>query len=624
MLGLFIALNLAGYLCRKYVKGVADYLVAGRSVGRYLGLGSDAMQGMGAITILAYWQMNYKSGFASQWWYLLTPVIGIIVALSGWGIYRLRESRAMTLGQLIEMRYSKRIRIFFGLLVYLGGILNMGIFPVIGAGFFVYYCGLSPELSIVGFQVPTVLPVMLVLVGSALALCFWGGQVTVVVTDFLQSIFINIMLICIMMSIFHMFSWDHFAQAFQSAPNSRALLNPFQSEGVSEFNMFFFFIWPYYWMIYSVISWSPNTITTSSARDAHEAKMMKVMLNIRNLAMMGLGLLVLPLAAFVLMNHPDFAGQAAQVTQAVEGIANEQVQSQMLTPAAVVHILPVGMLGAFAGVVLFSFITSHDSYLLSWGSILIQDVVIPWRGKSLNPQQHIKWIRISVLFVALFIIVFSMLFKQVDNIFMFMFISASLCTSAAGVVLLGGIYWRRATTMAAWVTMITGAVLSVLGFIGRSYYPNILPDGSVITFWISVICIGLYVIVSYLDKDPRFDLNEMLNRKQTAHTRRWWQWASEVPKGDRILISIIVGGITVFLAVYISVCVYNLCYSTPTSTWVSFWHIYLYTMFALGSAFLVWITIGGIRDLFRLFNNLKTEEVNEHDDGSVEGHHAAR
>ena len=52
--GLFIILNLSGYLGRKYIKGVADYLVAGRSVGRYLGLGSDSMQAFGAITMLAY------------------------------------------------------------------------------------------------------------------------------------------------------------------------------------------------------------------------------------------------------------------------------------------------------------------------------------------------------------------------------------------------------------------------------------------------------------------------------------------------------------------------------------------------------------------------------------------
>ncbi len=120
----------AAWLSRKYIKGVADFLVAGRSVGRYLGLGSDSMQAMGAVTILAYWQMNYKAGFAGQWWYLLTPMAGILVALTGWGIYRFRETRAMTLGQLVGMRYGERARIFFGAIAYLAGVVNMGIFDL--------------------------------------------------------------------------------------------------------------------------------------------------------------------------------------------------------------------------------------------------------------------------------------------------------------------------------------------------------------------------------------------------------------------------------------------------------------------------------------------------------------
>ena len=478
---LFVLPLTAGYFCRRYAKGVAGYLVAGRNVGRYLGLGSDSMQGMGAITILAYWQMNYKSGFAGQWWYLLTPVAGILVALTGWGIYRFREIRAMTLGQLIGMRYGPRTRIFFGGLVYLAGVLNMGIFPAVGAGFFVYYCGLPPEIAIAGFELPTSFVLMLILVGAAVTLCFWGGQVTLVVTDFFQSLFVNVMLIGIMVVLYHIFRWEQFTAAFQSAPNGEALLNPFQTEGVSEFNQFFFFIHVYYWMIYSVISWSPNTMVVGDARDAHEARMMRVLLHVRNLAMMGLGLFVLPLAAFVLMNHPDFAGQAAEVNAAVGTVVNEQVRSQMVTPAAVALMLPVGLVGAFAGVVLFSFVTTHDTYLLAWGSVLIQDVIIPLRGKPLPREQHLKWIRASVLVVAIFIVLFSLLFQQVDNIFMFMDISASLYTGAAGVVLLGALYWKRGTTKAAWTAMITGAVLSLSGFVYRVIDPAFL-DGRIMAF----------------------------------------------------------------------------------------------------------------------------------------------
>lgn len=601
---LFILPLAGGWVCKRYIHGVSDFLVAGRSVGRYLGLGSDSMQAVGAVTILAYWQMSYKSGFAGQWWYLLTPLAGILVALSGWGIFRFRETRAMTLGELVGKRYGKRARIFFGAVAYLAGVVNMGIFPAVGAGFFVYYCGFPESFTFLGIDWSTSVVIMVLFVGAAVALCLLGGQVALVITDFVQSVFINAMLIGIAVVIFAMFTWDQFAAAYQAASNADALLNPFVTGGVSEFDQKFFFIFVYYWMIYSVLSWSPNAMQVASARDAHEGRMMRVMLHVRSLAMMGLGLFLLPLAAFVLMHHPDFAGDASAVTAAVGNIANEQVQSQMLVPAAVAKILPAGVLGAFAGVVLFSFITTHDTYLLSWAGLVIQDVVIPLRGRALTPREHLRWLRGSVVLVAVFIIVFSLTFDQVDNIFMFMDISASLYTGAAGVVLLGALYWRRGTTAAAWVTMVSGLCLSAAGFVYRGIDPAFL-DGRVMAFWVSIVCIVLYVVVSLLGKDPEFDLDGLLHREPGVAKERF-RFGPEVPRGDRILIPVIFGFAGLALVVHLSVGLYSIGAGISTTSWLWFWPGYLYVMFFLGSAFLVWMTIGGFRDLVRLVSSLRS------------------
>ena len=577
--------------------------------------------GVGAVTILGMWQQNYKAGFVGQWWFMLTPAAGIIVALTGWGIYRFRQSRAMTLGQLIEMRYSRSTRIMFGLLAYAAGVLNMGIFPVVGAGFFVYYCGFPPVLSVGGVEVPTVLPIMILLVGTSVVICFWGGQVTLIVTDFIQSVFVNVMLIAIMAAIYRMFTWEQFTEAFLSADNGQALVHPFRGAEASEFGKWFFFI-NVYWLFYNVISWSPDTMQVGSARDAHEGKMMRVMVQIKQFAMIGLGITVLPWAVFVLMNHSDFASQAAEVNQALDAVANEQVRSQMVTPTAIIHILPHGLLGAFAGVILFAFVTTHDTYLLAWGGLLIQDVVIPIRRRRLSPKQHMMWIRISVLLVAIFIVMFSMCFKQVDNIFMFFDISASLYIGAAGVVLLGGLYWRRGTTTAAQITMFVGLVLSSSGFICRSIMPELL-DGRIMAFWVTIICIIVYVVTSLLGKRPQIDMDEMFHRKKRRAGRRWFKWPDEVPKSDRILIPCMVGCIAVFAAVFAGVCIYNRRETVAVESWLRFWHVYLYAMFAIGAGFLVWITVGGVRDMIRLFHALKTQAVNEEDDGSVEDHHAA-
>jgi SSS family solute:Na+ symporter len=679
-LGMFVGLTSISFFLKRYAKGVAEFLVAGRHVGRYLGLESDSMTGLGAITILALWQMIYKSGFVGQFWYLLTPIAATVVALTGFGIYRFRQTRAMTLGQFMEMRYSKSTRILFGIIAFCAGILNMGVFPATGADFFVSYCGIQPEFM----GVATSIWIMLVLGIAAVIICFNGGQVALVVTNFVQALFVNLMLVAIMIVIYRMFTWQQFAETYLAAENADHLLHPFSQKGSADFDKAFYLI-GIFSMIYWVISWAPNTLITSSARDAHEAKMMRVMVEIKKLVYVGLGLGVLPLAVFVLMRHPDFADKAAAVQQTVDQIPNEQVRSQMLTPAALQYIMPRGILGGFAVFVLFAFMSTQTSYLLAWGGGLIQDVIIPARGRHLEPKKHMRIIRMAVLGVAVFIILFSIFFEQNEDLYMFLDLTGGLFLSSA-IVLLGGLYWQRGTTAGAWAAMLAGTAVSLVGFFVRSRYETAMEThgqtitmyvfagfglvmvllgmlhirrralvsglllaafgltaallslfgrdclplnlgGRIIMFHASLSSIAVYFIVSELTPSAAVDFGKMFNYSseeiRLKAVRRWWQFAPEVPMSDRILIPCIYAGIGALVVFFVGAWVYNTFKPVAVDKWLDFWHVYVYVMFGFGFVFMVWVIVGGFRDLFRMFAGLRQQTTNADDDGRVESREAA-
>ena len=117
-----------GLRTQKYVKGIADFLSAGRVAGRYIVAVATGEAAFGLISLVAIFKIYYNSGLAYGFWNAVYLAAGMVLTLTGFCAYRYRESRAMTMGQFLEMRYSKVFRIYAGFLQAFSGILNYAIF----------------------------------------------------------------------------------------------------------------------------------------------------------------------------------------------------------------------------------------------------------------------------------------------------------------------------------------------------------------------------------------------------------------------------------------------------------------------------------------------------------------
>src|ERR1700732_3305522 len=66
IVGIYLLLSVTvGVLARKYVGGVADYLVAGRELGTYLGIATLAATEIGTITFMHNAECGYRYCFAA-------------------------------------------------------------------------------------------------------------------------------------------------------------------------------------------------------------------------------------------------------------------------------------------------------------------------------------------------------------------------------------------------------------------------------------------------------------------------------------------------------------------------------------------------------------------------------
>src|SRR5258705_3623017 len=125
----YLVLSVAvGLIGKKYIGHVSHYLVAGRELGMYAGIATLAATEIGTITFMYNGEFGYKYGFAAFAAALISGLVMIIVGRTGLVVARFRSLQLMTVPEYFERKYSRGLRLLAGVLVAVGGILNMGVF----------------------------------------------------------------------------------------------------------------------------------------------------------------------------------------------------------------------------------------------------------------------------------------------------------------------------------------------------------------------------------------------------------------------------------------------------------------------------------------------------------------
>ncbi|AHF92796.1 Na+/proline symporter [Opitutaceae bacterium TAV1] len=663
--GIIVFLLMICWGASRLTSSVADFLAANRMAGRYLLAIGQGLTGLGAISIAANFEKYYQAGFAAYWWMQMVVPVGLVLALSGFVIYRYRETRALTMAQFFEMRYSHNFRIFSGILAWLSGILNYGIFPAVSARFLVYFTGLPQHVEWLGWSIPTIAPVMIILLTVAITMTMLGGQISIMITDMIQGQFVTLAMLLILGILFWHMSWSDVLEGLRHAPEGQSRINPFKQQNVADFNVWFFLMMGVL-QVYGTRAWQGSQGYNAAARTPHEARMAGILGEFRGM-ITGLVILMVPIFVFAYLHLPQFSENAALVQEQLSQIGDVQIRKQMLVPMALGDILPVGVMGIFAAVVIIAAVSTDNTYLHSWGSIFIQDVLLPLRRKPLTPRVHMWVLRLSILSVAAFAFTWSLVFPLHDYIYMYFQITGAIYLGGAGAVIIGGLYWKRGTAGGAWAAMITGSVLAVSGIMLRNVvWPSLLPrwretapdywlwaslpemfplNGMQMSFGAAGAAVAAYVLASLLSKTPPADMDKLLHRGQYAvageHVvqasidqvapvasasvvptirRTWWQRlgvGAEFTRGDKVIYVLKISWAMFFVFVFLIGTTINWFWPIPDSIWEKWWGFKVGITIVVGFITVVWFLWGGFHDLFVMARQLRDTKRDAADDGTV-------
>ncbi len=508
---------------RKYVRDVVDYLVAGRVARRYVMAVGSMETALGVYTLLAMMEMKYQTGFALLFWDNVTVAVLLVMALTGYGIYRYRETRVLSFGQFLELRYNRSLRIIAGIIRTMAEMLANSIAPAVTAKFFIYFLGLPAQFMLCGISVPTFYPVVAISLLMAVIVLWFGGRIGLLVTDTLQGLLCYPIFVIIVIFIILNYSWSNeIIPVMNDRVAGESFLNPFDISKLRDFN-FFTFVVIIIGLIVNRTSWLGND-TSASGLTPHEQKMSGLLSAWRG-GFSTLMCVLLVIMVMTVLTHKNFADQARSIrTELSHKIVNELIADtqlrenlkykldtipeqchtigqdaplsrsrnldtpylettssvlgdsgegnyifqkfrtlyyQMMMPMTLKHILPVGIFGLVCLLMIFLMLSTDSSRIFNSSATIIQDIVMPLRKKQPSPEEHLLILKLGSTTVAFIFILCSIFFVQLDYIMMFVTIMTSIWLGGAGPIMIFGLYSRFGNTVGAFCALIFGSGFAI-------------------------------------------------------------------------------------------------------------------------------------------------------------------
>ena len=427
IVGLYLIVTMvAGLMVRKYVGKVETFLVAGREMDVYLGIASLAATEFGIVTCMYTAQNGYEKGFAGATPGMLMALAMLGVGLTGFVIKPLRDSGVITIPELLEKRFGQRIRWAAGVVIVLGGLLNMGVFLRTGGQFLVLVAGLNVRY----------LEIMMtaLLVGVAIYTIL-GGMLSVLVTDFLQFVVMSLGLILVTILILMNVGWEKLVTTVETsygAGGFNPFVNPTMGWQYVLFNLML--------NTAAVLTWQTTIARVLAAKDTNTGRKVYTRTSF------------FFVCRFLI---PGIWGIAALAT--LGPVANTlEAMPQYLSTA-----VPAGLMGILIAAMLAADMSTDSSYMLTWCSVIYNDILAPFRKKPWSEKKGLFWNRTIIALIGIFLLLYGLWYPLKGDLWTYLGVTGTIYLASISVLLIACCYWSRANNWGAGASIFVSAAIPI-------------------------------------------------------------------------------------------------------------------------------------------------------------------
>src|SRR4029450_10594513 len=392
----------------------------------YLGIASVAATEFGIVTCMYTAQNGYEKGFAGATPGILNAVAMAAVGLTGFVFKPLRDSGVMTIPELLEKRFGPRIRWAAGVVIVLGGLLNMGVFLRTGGQFLVLVSGLDVRY----------LEIMMtaLLVGVAVYTIL-GGMLSVLVTDFLQFVVMSAGLIVVTILILMNVGWENMVNTVElqyGAGGFNPFINPTMGWQYVLFNLML--------NTAAVLTWQTIIARVLAAKDTTTGRKVYTRTSF------------FFVCRFLI---PGLWGIAALAT--LGPVANTlEAMPRYLSTA-----VPAGLMGILIAAMLAADMSTDSSYMLTWCSVIYNDIMAPFRKTPWSEKKGLFWNRTIIPLIGIFLLLYGLWYPLKGDLWTYLGVTGTIYLASISMLLIACCYWKRANSWGAAASIIISAFIPI-------------------------------------------------------------------------------------------------------------------------------------------------------------------
>jgi SSS family solute:Na+ symporter len=128
------------------------------------------------------------------------------------------------------------------------------------------------------------------------------------------------------------------------------------------------------------------------------------------------------------------------------------------TPAYLSVLLPTGFIGLLLAAALAAEMSTDSGYLLTWATVIYNDLIAPCVKKPLSPAARLLITRALVLAIGVFLLFYGLWYELPGNAWDYLAVTGNIYLASVFTLLVAGLYWRRATTKGAYAALVLGAI----------------------------------------------------------------------------------------------------------------------------------------------------------------------